>query len=88
MLSIGSCGVLIYIIFFVDGPELSGFEEIDFVLKQRCEMGFFKEKLGESPRQVDIFRKLAQTKLRVMVNKQTPRTVHVRLRRLSRSDQV
>ena len=26
--------MLIYIIFFVDGPELSGFEEIDFVLER------------------------------------------------------
>ena len=68
MLSIGSCGVLIRKIFLVGGPELLGFAEIDFVLK---ELGFFKEELGETPSQDDIFRKLAQTRLRVTDEKQT-----------------
>ena len=87
MLSIGSCGVF-YKICFLGAPELSGFEEIDFVLKQRCEMGFFKDQLGQSPSQVHVFQKLAQTKLRVAIEKQTLELlpIHVPLRRFNRGN--
>jgi hypothetical protein len=67
MFCIGSCGVLILKSFLGDGPELSGFQEIDFVLKQRGEMAFLQEKLGESRDKVEIFRGLAETRFRVPI---------------------
>jgi hypothetical protein len=63
MLSIASCGVLIIKNFLGDGPQLSGFHEIDFIIKQV----FLKEKLGKSRDKVELFRKLAETRIRIPI---------------------